>query len=324
MAYTYSDVVNVADVEQIVGTNYTNEARLVQYGLVRTEGDPVMQGVNIGWVREKLFEDSDSGQAIGIDTEVTLKKKVQTKYQTPIVSRGDAAEFDDTFEEISAKVKKDAMTTIASAITRKNAQMLDKTLLSVLEGVGAYVITDTTNYLDTSTNQISLAYIASAKAKRYDDAFTNGGTMLVRSLVYHKLVALGLIAATTNTFGNAAQDSMVRTGKLGTVCGLNVEMSDKLALNSSDYLCYLLEPTSIIVYGATAPQIDPIQRKERGFKDILKWKFRAGVGFEGMSWGATASDLVLDTDLATGTNWTLAKANIKHLPIVVLDVPLPA
>ena len=57
MAYTYSDVVNVADVEQIVGTNYTNEARLVQYGLVRTEGNPVMQGVNIGWVREKLFED---------------------------------------------------------------------------------------------------------------------------------------------------------------------------------------------------------------------------------------------------------------------------
>lgn len=325
MGTRYADVVDIASVSKIVGQNYLNDAMLVKAGLVRMEAKPI-EGTQVGWVEEKLFQDDATGQAIGVSTELTLKSKTQTKYQVPIVARGDAAEKDDIYGEISPKVKTDATAALSESISAKSSQIVDSTLIKVLDGMGLYMEGANTNYVDTGATAIAVTDITKTKDTRSDMAFMNGGSFVCRAKIYHKFINLGAVAFTSNTMGINAQNAIIADGSLGKIMGLNIVVTDKigLAADASDYLSYILEPQSLILYGNEAPQVDPIQRAERGFQDIIKFKVRFGVGLEGMSWDVAQNDLVTNTTLALAASWSLAKRDVKFVPVAVLRCPVPS
>lgn len=321
----YADVVDVADVSKIVGTNYLYNSPLLQSSVIRRAPMKTSGGTQVGWVDEKLFQDDSTGQAIGVDTEISLKSKVQTKYQIPIAWRGDGAEMDDIYEEISPKVKKDTTAQLSDSISIKSAKMINNLLIKVIDGVGLYMAglgESAGNYNDTDSTQVSAPAILETRNKRGDQG-TNGGVCILRAAMYNKLAALGLVAQSINTLGFAKSDQIVMSGNLGTMLGYEFIITDEIALSGTDYLTYFVDPQSLILMGGGAPEIDAVQRKERGFQDIIKFKVGAGIGFEGLSWTLSQNSVVTDAQIASAASWSLAKVAVKYVPAAVLQTPAP-
>lgn len=325
MATAYSEIIDPEAIEKIVAADYQNEAKLVMSGVISREGVPP-EGSQLSWIKQTLFEGDDEGQAIGVDTEISLKSISQNQYQLPIVQRADGGEFDDIVGEITPKRKADIEIQYANAVSAKASKIVDSVGIKIIDGCAAYLITDTTNYNDANGSQINLVDIEETKSKRGDKGQDfEGGFIVMRGLMYHKLVALGLVAATSNTMGNMKQDEIVRGGLKGTLLDMNILSTDKIALETGgDHYVHLLEAGSLRMLMSGAPKIDPFIRSIRGFKDSSKFYIRLGGIVDGLSWGTAKANIVTLTDLATGTNYELAKTNIKNVPMAVCRFDAPS
>jgi hypothetical protein len=322
MAIKYSDITDPQNLTKIIGADYQNEARTVQSGIVRREGFP-MEGTHVSWLKETLFSGDDTGQGIGVDTEIQLKSKVQAEYQLPLVWRADGAELDDVSEAIMAKRTREGMEAdLANAISAKASQMLDTVAVKIIDGAAAFIQTNGTNYNNQNGNQITLVTMEETKSKRGDRWVDfDGGFIICRGIMASKLGALGMVAATSNTLGNMHQDQIVKDGVVGTILGMNVFPTDKIALDSggTDHLVSFVEAGALRMLIGQTPDIDPFIRQERAFKTSVKFRIQAGGVIDGLSWSGSKVNpaQVGLSDLATGTNYELAKTNIKNVPMAV-------
>ena len=328
MSIKYSDFIDPQNIKAVIGSDYQNEAKIVTSGLITREPLPT-SGTHTTWLREKLFSGDDEGQTAGVDTEISLKNKEQTEYQVSLVDRADGAEFDDISEEIMTKAAKEgAETELTNAISAKSAQMLDSVGIKIIDGCGAFIITNETNYNNANGSQVNLVDLEQTKSKRGEKGVNfEGGFMVMRGLMYHQIAALGLVAQTSNTLGNIKQSEIVAGGVVGTVLGMNIITTDKIALEAGgDHYIHFLERGALRMMMSGAPDIDPFIRKERSFQDSIKFRIKAGGIVEGLSWTGAKSNpaAVTNTALATGTNYELAKAFIKNVPMCVARFDAPS
>lgn len=324
MATRYADLVDPQVVMETIPGDYANQAKLIASGVAAMEPGSV-EGTRADFIKETLFESEDEGQAIGVDGEITLKDKTQTLYHIPVFFRADGALLDDIADEITSKTSREATLEVSNAVQRKSTQMMDSAMIHALEGCGLKLANSAENYLDTSTSALTLSLIQKAKATRNDEGAMINAIMVMRSLMWHYLCSLGLVANDSNTMTQTKRDEILIRNTLGTLLGMDTLMTDKLSLaGDGDYYSYLVERGAIrLKSSGTAPQVDPIIRTERGFQDIVKFRFKMGCGLAGMSWSAAATDVVTNTDLATYTNWARAKDYAKNVPLVVIRCPAP-
>lgn len=323
MATEYADIVDPEVIEETIPDDYQDNAKLVVSGLVTREPEP-LEGTQASFIKETLFEGDDEGQAIGINGEITLKDKSQTKYQIPVFWRADGCLMDDIEGEITPKRKRSIQLEASNAVQRKALQMQDTSCVYILEGCGMYLASVPENYLDTAAVQVTLSLLQSAKSQRNDEGAFDNGILLVRSLMYHRFCSLNLVQNDSNTLTDAKRTEVLQTGTLGVILGMNFLMTDKLAVAADgDYYSYLCEKSALRIKGTGAPKVDPIVRAERNFQDIIKFRFKLGGHINGMDWQGTASDLVTNAQLATAANWARAKTYAKNVPIVVMRSPVP-
>jgi hypothetical protein len=327
MAISYSDIVDPQVIEKIIGADYQNEARLVNSGIIDRQGLPP-EGTHVSWIKETLFSGDEEGQAIGVNTEISLKSKVQVQYQLPVFDRADGAELDDISEEIMAKRGREGVEAdMANAISAKAAQMVDSAGIKIIDGSRAFVVTDGNNYNNANGSQANLVDLEETKATRGEKGTAfDSGFMIMRGLMYHKLASLGLVAATSNTMGNMAQDEIVRGGLTGTILNMNLFSTDKIALETGgDHFIVFIERGALKMLLGATPNMDPVLRDFRSFKSISKFRVKMGGVVSGLSWGATQSNPAntTNTALATGTNWSQAVTNIKNLPMAVVRFDAP-
>ncbi len=329
MAIAYSDIIDPQVIEKIIGADYQNEARLVNSGIIDRQGLPP-EGTHVSWIKETLFSGDDEGQAIGVNTEISLKSKVQAKYQLPIFDRADGAELDDISEEIMAKRGREGVEAdLANAISAKAAQMVDSAGIKIIDGSAKFIITDANNYNNANGSQANLVDLEETKAKRGEKGTSfDSGFMIMRGLMYHKLASLGLVAATSNTMGNMAQNEIVRGGLTGTILNMNLFSTDKIALESTggvDHLIIFVERGALKMLLGATPNMDPVLRAHRAFKSTSKFRVKMGGVVSGLSWEGTQSNPAntTNTALATGTNWAQAATNIKNVPIAVVRFDAP-
>jgi hypothetical protein len=331
MSIKYSSFIDPEVLEKIVGADYQNEARLINSGIVRKEGAPG-EGTQVEWLKQTLFSGDESGQTVGVDTEIDLKNKSQVSYALPIVWRADGAELDDISEAIMAKrgregAEADATANLATAISAKGGQMTDTVGIKIIDGCGAFLVTDANNYVDANTAQVSLVKLEETRSTRGEKGKSfEGGFMVCRGVMYHKMASLGLVAATSNTMGNMAQDEIVRSGVVGSVLGMNLFPTDKIALAaSSKHYIHFIERGALRMLLAEGLNIDPVVRSRRAFKDSIKFKVALGGMIDGLSWGSTKVNpaTVTNTTLATGTNYEQAATNIKNVPMAVAHFAAP-
>jgi len=332
MSIKYSDFIDPEVLEKIIGADYQNEAKTINSGIVRREGAP-NESSQVEWIKQTIFSTDDTGQTIGVDTEIDLKNKTQLSYALPIVWRADGAELDDVSEAIMAKrgregAEADATANLANAISAKAAQMTDTVSIKIIDGCGAFLVTDANNYVNDTGSQVSLTKLEETRSTRGEKGVNfEGGFLICRGVMYHKLAALGLIAATSNTMGNMKQDEIVNTGVVGTLLGMNVFPTDKIATvsGSTDHYIHFIERGALRMLMRESLNIDPVIRATRSFKDSIKFKVALGGMVDGLSWSATKVNpaTVTNTSLATGTNYEQAATNIKNVPMAVYRCAVP-
>lgn len=327
MAISYSQIIDPELIEKTVADEYQYEARFVESKIAKVEGTPP-DSSQLAWLKETLFDGSSNdgqGQAIGVNSQINLKSKSQAQYQMPIVQRADGAELDDLADEIVAKRGADDIRLdVTNAVSRQSAQMTDWVMSSSLEGCMLYVESvgaGTANFYDPGASSIALTHIARALATRgekYLNITERGGIFITRSGNGAALRELGLVAATSNTMGNMKQNQIVDTGITGTILGMTFFLTDKIsAAAGSDQYSIMIEQNALRTLLAPV-KVDPIQRKEREFKDVIKFYIRGGAVVDGIYWNAAKTNLVTNADLQTATNYTIAKTYWDDVPMCVL------
>ena len=327
MAITYADIYDPEVLTKMIGADYQNEVRLFNSGVVSKEGAP-QEGSFIQWLKQTIFSTDDEGQTIGVGSEISLKNKVQTDYAMPLVWRADGVELDDVSEDIMAKLQKEgAEADMANAISAKAAHMIDSAGIKIIDGCGAFLITDGNNYNNANGSQANLVDLEETKAKRGEKGQSfDGGFMVMRGLMYHKLASLGLVAATSNTMGNMKQDEVVRGGLTGTLLNMNLLATDKIALEAGgDHYIHFIEAGALRMKMANTLSIDPVVRSQRAFTDSIKFKVSFAGMVDGLSWGSAKANpaAVTNTALATGTNYEQAATNIKNVRMAVVRFDAP-
>ena len=230
----------------------------------------------------------------------------QTKIRTILntINNSTVEDVADVIKAIEVKNVKAENTNLANGISEASSEYLDTSGISALEGISGAL---TSNQFDAGANDISLAFINDTKKLTLDKkSQLNGGGIVMHSKVYYDAVALGLVSNSTNTFGNSAQDSMVRNGELPeTILGLTPIVTDKLALDSGDYRTFLVGPGVFVIRGNAAPNIE-FQRKPNAKATITLFDISYGIGVDAMKWGLAGKEDVSDAELLDDSNWTLA------------------
>jgi hypothetical protein len=328
MAITYADIYDPEVLTRLIGADYQNEAKLVNSGIVTRDGVP-NEGSQIQWIKQTMFSTDDEGQTIGVGSEISLKNKVQADYAAPLFWRADGQELDDVSEEIMAKLPSEgAEAEMANAISEKAAHMIDSAGIKIIDGCAQFLITEASNYNNANGSQVNLVDLEETKSKRGEKGVNfEAGFMVMRGLMYHKLAALGLVAATSNTMGNMAQNEIVRGGLKGTVLDMNIFVTDKIANETGgDYYIHFIERGALKMKMGAGVQIDPVLRSKRSFTDSIKFRVKAAGIIEGLSWGSAKTNPanVTNTALATGTNYEQAATYIKNVPMAVARFDAPS
>lgn len=302
MATSYADIYDPEVLKLLIAENWLNDARVAQAGLIK-RGVLPGQGSLTTNIRQKTFQDS-TRQALKGGDEISSLNKKQVAVNAPIIWGYNAMELPDSIEDIAVSQIPQVNTDLAGTIRLAGAQYVDNSVISAMEGVGAAL---SANQFDGTATTITLASVNSTKAKSLDkiNSLDNGG-IIMHSKVYYDALALGLVAATANTFGIELQENMVREGVLPTnVLGLTPIVTDKLALNGAQYYSYLVGKDAIELQGGGAPMIE-VSRLDKTFSSFVKFKVQYGVGVYGVSWGVSGKEDVKDSELSTSTNWTLS------------------
>jgi hypothetical protein len=310
MAFTsYSDIHDPEVLKRLVGQEWANEARMVRAtGIVDRDTRPV-KSTTVQEIRQTLFQDT-SGQVVAAGGSIASQKETQTISKHPVCWRYNSAEQPDVIEEIKEKDIPMENASMADGIRKASMQYLDNSIVEVIKATGGAL---TSNQSDQSASVVTLQALLKGKEVLTENGLSlDGGAMAMRSEVYWKLAALGLVAATSNTYGNNLQDQMVREGAMPTnILGLTPILSDKFtSLGSNQYYVYFIGQTSLRIGGDAVPAIEVAkQTVNKKFGTVTNFKINYAIGFKGVTYGGTASERISDTDLGTSGNWTLSAAN---------------
>jgi len=313
----YTDQIDPQNIIAVMGKNWLYNTKLVQGApnIFIRDVRPV-EGSLTTTVRNKFFQGS-SGQVVAPGAAISSVGRVQNSEIHPIIWRDGAIDEDYKIMDVISKAS-GAQSMEAEYVQACNdaaSQWFEDAFIKMIEGVGAAITANQTG----SGAIVTLAGMIAAKAALADNGLVlQGGATLMNSAIYWKLAGLGVVAATSNTFGNAAQDAMVQSGSLPeTVVGLTPIMSDKVtAAPSSKNYVYFLGPNSVVVRGNDSADIrmaDKTVIKEQGMVTTLRLAF--GLGARNATWGKAASVNISDTDLSTAANWSGSDTNDKYVRI---------
>lgn len=311
----YANIIDPEVIEASIGNSWANELSLLKYApqVFIRDTRPIFQGSLVSQVRNTIFQGTP-GQAVGPTETISTVGRVQNLESHPVIWRDGGVDEDDIASEIMPK-SGDVNAEYAEAAKTAAIQWLEDSIFAMVEGVGAALTSNQAGSGATAT----LALLVAGKAALADQGIAiNGGASLMRSELYWKLVELGLIAATSNTFGNAAQDEMVRSGIMPSLfLGTMSLPSDKLsAAPGTDHYLYFLGPQSIVLRASMAPKIESTRKtalNQMGTIVLVQTKF--ALGAKGCGWAGTPSPKISDVDLQTSTNWALADSNSKYVKI---------
>lgn len=333
MSTEYANLIDPQLLNNNIDADYANEARLVASSIVSVEGVPD-ESSQLGWVKNKMFAGSNA-QAVGVGTSLTIKNKVQSEFQFPIVKRGNAGELDGTFEQIRKKatrlswtereVQENITNSLTDGLMTNAGQGLDDVGINILLGTSAFCKTNSINYNDDSGSQVSLVAISETMALRGEAStqFSQNGFICMTGVMYQKMIQLGLVAFTTVTTGMAKQDMFVESGDLGRILGMRPFTSDKITQpEANDERIILIEQGGLRM---VASPIDVKRPQKIPRRDAFEqeYYFRAGGIVNGFSWATAKANVVTDADLSTGTNYEVFAENNKNLPFAVLEVDEP-
>lgn len=309
-----TDVYDPIKIMAIIGQDWLNDAEVMKSKIVKREARPV-QGTLTYTIRETRFQNR-SGQAVKAGGTVSSVGHTQSRKQHPVIWRYDSSDEPDVIEEIEVKGVSRENASLASDIKMATSQYVDDSAVAIIKGTGAAL---TSNQSDQSGSVITLAAMVKGFSVLNEDGFKlQGGAIAMRNEPYWKLVEIGLVAATSNTFGNDLQTIMVQSGKLPTnVLGMTALVSDKFTdLTSSNFYLYYIGQNQLVIKGADVPQIEVARAKVlKKWSTITNFKVQFGMGFQGVSWGLSGREDVTDTQLAASANWTLAAGNSQDVKL---------
>jgi hypothetical protein len=313
MAFTsYADIFDPEVLQDLVGQKWLDEAKIVKTGIIKRDTRP-NKGTLVTQIRQTRFQNT-SGQAVTAGGSISSQKKVQTTGVHPVIWRYQSADDPNVVEDIGVKDIPRELATMANDIKNASTQYVDDSCIAVIKGTGARL---TGNQADGSASVISLTDIVDGKAALDDKGLDlDGGAMAMRSEIYWKMVKVGLVAATANTFGVMLQDQMVKEGKLPmNVLGLTPIVSNKFAsLGANKFYVYLIAKEALTLKGSDVPIVEVAKATaNKKFSTITNFLIKYGIGFNGVKWNVGGKENVTDTELAAVANWTLFAANEKDV-----------
>lgn len=318
MSFTsYADMIDYPKIRKIIGDQWINEARVASLSIV--ERNPLSnQGTYEYTLRERTFQDT-SGQSLAAGDPISSSKRSQLSVKHPKCWRYGSLDEPDVIMDFEVKDAARENASLADAIRIAGSQCVDDSTVSVIKGTSEAL---SGNQYGTGATTISLDEIVSAIAKLDDRGLElNGGAMLGNSAVYWKLVKLGLVALTTNTYGVEAQNRMVVMGQLPmNLLGMTFVMSNKFAAVSSNvYYVYLVGPGALQLHGGDAPFVEGGRKTaQKEFATVTNFRVLFGLGFKGVTYGGTMSEKITDTNLETSGNWTLAAPDSNQVRLARL------
>lgn len=300
---SYADIIKPEKVAVIIGKEWTNRAKIVTSGVATSE-PMINQGIAYEEIYQSWFTNS-SGQALKFGDTISKEKKEQVLAKTPRLWRYTATEVADAEKDIEEKEARMVQASVVQDITKSSTQYVDDSAAAILKGIGAVL---TSNQYDSSSSTISdITPFADLYAKFGEKADKmNGSAVFGNSVVYWKLVKLGMVAATSNTFGNTIQDEIVRSGKLPQLIGgITFIMSDKFsAVTTNQYYLYFVGRDAMVLRGTDKPYIES-ERKQNAIATNFKVSLSYSLGVRGMSWAGSFTEDISDTDIETSSNWEL-------------------
>lgn len=274
-------------------------------------------------LRERIFQDV-SGQVVAPLAPISSQERTQLEVKHPKLWRSGSYVEPSYDKEIDNKTAQRINTDIGMQMAKSAAKFWDDSAVATIEGVGAAI---TGNQYDSSGAVLTLDAFVTGMSKLGERGLDlNGGILAGNSSVYFKLLGLGMVAQTSNQFGNANQERMVILGQLpNNLLGLSFAMSDKFLVTAvaNKYYCYMIGAGAINAYGGEVPKIEVSPLTALGiFGQKIIYEIMFGLGFKGTTYGGTFNKLITDTDLATAANWTLAApaANQVKLARVLVAV----
>jgi hypothetical protein len=278
MSYTsVTDIVyNPEVIKKIIGQKWIYDAKVFASGIMASDNVP-MEGLIETNIMQKRFEDV-AGQAAAAGATLTLSNRTQVAMGWPVIFRYGAIEEPMLAEEVEKKGVDMMNASFAEGAAKACAQYIDDSAISAIEGVAANL---TANQYDPgSSTDVTLAGITTTKAKLGDNSSVlSGGAAIMRSEKELVMLNLGLIAATSNTFGNAAQDQLVRSGQLPVqLLGMTPIVSDKVSKETGgDYYTYFVGKQALYFGYSGSPDIRNLQLHHP--RKVQTW--RNGNGLDG-------------------------------------------
>jgi len=312
MAYTsFSDIYDPIKISKIVGDSWILDTAILKSGIAKR--DASANGGSLSYtLRDRKFQDV-SGQNVKAGGTISTVGNSQIKVTHPIIFKDAGMEESDVLEMIKEKSAPSVNADMATSIKNAASQFLDSSMISCIEGVAA-ALTDNKTGSGAIVDGAGLLAAKGILGER--GLMLNGGGMLMRSDMYFKLGALGLVAMTANTFGNNFQNQVVLQGQLPTnVLGLTPIISDKCTdLGSNKDYIYLIGSEAMTIKGNEAPTIESAKLtavKKRGTVTLFGVSY--GIGFDGVTWGLAGKEDVSDVELATSGNWSLSYSSSNQV-----------
>lgn len=305
MAFTsYSDIYDPIKISAIVGDSWIYDSAIMRSNIAKRDARPNAGSLTYT-IRDRKFQDV-SGQNLKAGGTISTIGTSQTKVTHPIIWKYSGAEEPDVTEDIREKDAPSINADMASSIKTAAMQFLDTSIVSCIEGTAAALTGNQTG----NGSIVTLDGLVTAKGVLGERGLQlDGGAMAMRSDMYWKLVSLGVVAATSNTFGNANQNMMVLDGRLPVnVLGLTPIVTDKIVdIGSNDDYIYFIGAGAMTLKGSDAPKVETAkQTATKKMGTITLFNVSYGIGFDGMTWGVAAKEDVSDTELATSGSWSLS------------------
>jgi hypothetical protein len=312
-----TNIIQPEVIEASIGNSWLHEMKLMRLApmIFNLDTREIPEGSLLSVVRNSFFQGT-SGQAVPAGSAISSVGRTQTKENHPVIFRYGSLDEDDSVVKIMpATASADLNAQYANAGREAASQWLEDSVLACLEGTAAALLSNQAGSGATVTLENLAAGLAALKDMGTE---LNGGARFSPSNLYWKIYGLGLTAATSNTFGPAAQDEMVRRGQLVSefMGGVYFGMDKLSAAPGTDEYFYFVGPSAISLRGSGAPSIE-MERKTvlKQFGWIMNMRLHFAVGFRGVNWSAAGSDALSDVDLATSGNWALADTDSKYVKL---------
>jgi len=272
-----------------------------------------------------------SGEGYLTPQKITADEQIMT-----IMHRGFSYAVDDLSALGSGA---DPMAAIRSYLARAILKLRTRTLLAQLDGIFDTALVD--NVVDKcsgtgapdATNYLSAAAMAEARAvlgERGEDITA----IAMHSAVYYYLVQVGALTFSSSSLVDGGQIQWgggginLRNDDVAYFLGARVIVDDMLVPNNDgtagEYACYPVYcfGGGVVNEGVQQDLRTEVDRNILSKQDVMSLDYHYGMHIMGTSWGA-ASDNPENSDLETGSNWSLAYQTPKLVPIVRMEVNTP-